>query len=196
MTIGGPPRAARVRLPPRPPQTPRQRQQRQPRPLFDNLTTPPAQRHHGPQKDQRRRARLTGAPATATAATGAARTATAARTTRNLSRAASASHAPPVRATQGARPDHYQPHRHKARKRTASTRQGTRPRYNTSRNLQRRQRPRNRPRRARFAPRPARPPQGGPHWTPATTANAGTAAQALPILKAQTDHTEQRPDES
>ena len=33
-------------------------------------------------------------------------------------------------------------------------------------------------------------------WTPATTANAGTAARALPILKAQTDHTEQRPDES
>ena len=81
-----PPTAARVRLPPRPPQTPRQRQQRQPRPFFDNLTTPPAQRRQRPAKGQRRRARLTGAPATATAATGAARTATAARTTRHQSR--------------------------------------------------------------------------------------------------------------
>ena len=63
----------------------RQRQQRQPQTFIDNLTTPPAQRHHGPQ-GPRRRARLIDAPATATAAAGAVRTATAARTTRNPSR--------------------------------------------------------------------------------------------------------------
>lgn len=41
--------APRVRHPPRPPHK-RQRQQRQPRQFLDNLTTPPAQRHHGPPR--------------------------------------------------------------------------------------------------------------------------------------------------
>ena len=146
---------------------------------------------------QRRRARLTGAPATATAAAGAAHTATAARATRHQSRPRQHQ---PRKARQGPRKEQGQTTtpatRHKARKRPANARQGTRPRYTTSRNRKGRQRPRKRPRRARYAPSPATPPQGGQDWPPATTANAGTAARALPRLKAQTDHTAQRPDES
>lgn len=168
MTIGEPPTAARVRHPPRP-QAPRQRQQRQPRPLFDNLTTQPAQRHQRPAKGQRRRARLTGAPATATAATGAIQTATAARTTRNLSR-------PRQRQPRAARKGHA---RGKDRPTPATPPQG--PKTATAGKVC-----------TKSANAAARPP----HWTPATTANAGTAAQALPIFKAQTDHTAQRPDES
>ena len=86
MTIGARHNGAAGPTPATATTTPRQRQQRNPRPFFDNLTTPPAQRHQRPAQGPRRRARLIDAPATATAAAGAVQPAPAARTTRNLSR--------------------------------------------------------------------------------------------------------------
>lgn len=197
MTIGEPPRAARVRLPPRPPQTPRQRQQRQPRPLFDNLTTPPAQRHQRPAKGP--------------TAAGALDWSTSDRNGGHWSgpnRNGGKDHAPPIRTApapakrgpQGPRKEHGQ-----------TTTPATPPQGPQTG----RQRPPRDAAKVQHQPQPVTPPAATktakagkvstkasktaarpPHWTPATTAQAGTAARALQILKAQTDHTAQRPDES